>query len=173
MLTGTSLRSNHALEFGLRAVAWSLGLFGLLRLGWIETHVVLPATVLQGGLAIQTVRRADVARRRHAGMQRRRRAGALSRRRPRLPGADGHRASPRAAGGIALILGINTLRIGTLGLAASSPGWFNALHVYVWPAILTLAIAGYVFAWMRARRSPARRVTARRASHSRHGDSSR
>ena len=149
MLTGTSLRPNHALEFGLRAVAWSLGLFGLLRLGWIETHVVLPATVLQSGVAIQLF-------------------GA-----PVLPvavtlacsGADALAlclgavlAYPvrwpsrlaAAAGGIALILGINTLRIGTLGLAAASPGWFNTLHVFVWPAILTLAIVGYVFAWMRA-----------------------
>ena len=30
-----------------------------------------------------------------------------------------------------------------------SPAWFEALHLYVWPALLTLAIAGYVFAWMR------------------------
>ncbi|HSL21564.1 MAG TPA: archaeosortase/exosortase family protein, partial [Vicinamibacterales bacterium] len=54
-----------------------------------------------------------------------------------------------AAGGAGLILGLNTLRIGTLGRAAASPEWFNTLHVYVWPAVLTLAIAGYVFTWMR------------------------
>ncbi len=54
-----------------------------------------------------------------------------------------------AAGGAALILVLNTLRIGTLGQAAASPAWFNILHVYVWPAVLLLAIAGYVFAWMR------------------------
>jgi hypothetical protein len=51
--------------------------------------------------------------------------------------------------GLGLILGLNILRIGTLGLAAASPAWFEALHVYLWPAVLTLAIAGYVFAWMR------------------------
>jgi exosortase/archaeosortase family protein len=60
-----------------------------------------------------------------------------------------------AGGGAALILGLNTLRIGTLGLAASSPGWFEALHVYVWPAVLVLAIAGYVFGWMRVADRPA------------------
>jgi exosortase/archaeosortase family protein len=59
--------------------------------------------------------------------------------RPRLLGA---------AGGAALILALNTLRIGTLGQAAASPQWFNALHVYVWPAILLIAIAVYVFVWM-------------------------
>ncbi len=54
-----------------------------------------------------------------------------------------------AAGGIGAILALNTVRIGTLGRAAASPAWFEALHVYGWPALLTLAIAGYVFTWMR------------------------
>jgi hypothetical protein len=53
------------------------------------------------------------------------------------------------AGGAALILSLNTIRIGMLGRAAASPRWFEALHVYIWPAVLTLAIAGFVFTWMR------------------------
>jgi exosortase/archaeosortase family protein len=53
------------------------------------------------------------------------------------------------AAGAVLIVGLNTIRIGTLGLVAASPPWFAALHLYVWPAVLTLAIAGYAFAWMR------------------------
>ena len=65
-----------------------------------------------------------------------------------------------AVGGVALILILNTLRIGTLGRAAASPAWFNALHLYLWPALLTLAIAGYVLAWMRlADRRPRRPTT--------------
>ena len=48
-----------------------------------------------------------------------------------------------------MILILNTLRIGTLGQAAASPKWFNILHLYIWPAVLLLAIAGYVFMWMR------------------------
>ena len=78
---------------------------------------------------------------------------------------------------------LNTLRIGTLGRAAASPAWFNALHVYVWPAVLTLAIAGYVFAWMRLadRRAGAgdrgrhprpRLASPRRVRADRRGDSS-
>ena len=51
--------------------------------------------------------------------------------------------------GLALILALNTLRIGTLGRLAASPSLFDAFHVYVWPAVLSLAVAGYVFAWMR------------------------
>jgi hypothetical protein len=49
---------------------------------------------------------------------------------------------------------MNTLRIGTLGRVAASPGWFNALHIYIWPALLTLAIAGYVYGWMRLAGGP-------------------
>ncbi len=148
MLTATARNGpTDAARFVLRAVAWSLGIFGLLRLTWIAAHVVLPFTRLQAGLAVGLL-------------------GA-----PTAPveatlacsGADAlalclgavlaypvrWRARLIAAGGgAALILGLNTLRIGTLGWVAASPAWFNTLHVYVWPALLTVAIAGYVFAWM-------------------------
>jgi exosortase/archaeosortase family protein len=155
VLTDTARGPTDALKFVLRGVAASLGLFGLLRLNWTEAHVVLPLTRVQAGLAV----------------------GLLGT--PALPveatlacsGADvlalcagAILAYPvkwrtRLAGagcGALLILGLNTLRIGTLGRVATSPAWFNTLHVYVWPAALTLAIAGYVFAWMRyADRPPA------------------
>jgi len=140
--------ASGAARFALRAVAWSLGLFGLLRLNWVETHALLPLTRLQGRLAVGL-----------CGV-------------PALPidatlacsGADAlalcvgvilaYPASWRmrlagAGGGVTLVLGLNTLRIGTLGRVAASPAWFETLHVYVWPAVLTLAIAGYVLAWMR------------------------
>ncbi|OFW22785.1 MAG: hypothetical protein A3G21_26225 [Acidobacteria bacterium RIFCSPLOWO2_12_FULL_66_21] len=148
MLTDTPRRLTDAPRFALRAAAWSLGIFGLLRLNWIEAHAVLPLTRVQGGLAVGLF-------------------GA-----PTLPvevtlacsGADAlalclgvilaypvkwRSRLAGAAGGAGLILGLNTLRIGTLGRVAASPAWFHALHVYVWPAVLTLAIAGYAFAWMR------------------------
>jgi exosortase/archaeosortase family protein len=51
------------------------------------------------------------------------------------------------AGAIALLLILNTLRIGTLGRLAASPA-FDLVHVYVWPAILLLVLSAYVFAWM-------------------------
>ncbi len=150
----TARRGTPAVRFGVRAVAWSLGLFGLLRLNWTEAHLVLPFTRAQAGVAVGLF-------------------GA-----PALPvevtlacsGADALALcigailaypvnwSTRlwgAGGGAALILGLNTLRIGTLGRVVASPGWFNALHVYVWPAVLVLAIAGYVFGWMRVADRPA------------------
>jgi len=135
-------------KFALRAVAWSLGLFGLLRLNWTEVHAVLPFTQVQAAVAVGLF-------------------GA-----PALPvdvtlacsGADAlalcmgvvlaypvpwRRRLAGAAGGAGLVLGLNTARIGTLGRVVASPALFNALHVYIWPAVLTLAIAGYVFGWMR------------------------
>jgi exosortase/archaeosortase family protein len=146
--TDTLRRRPDALAFALRGVLWSLGLFGLLRLNWTETHILLPLTRLQAAGAAGLV---DV---------------------PALPvavtlacsGADAlalclaavlaypvtwRTRLAGAGGGAVLILGLNMLRIGTLGAAAASPVWFYALHVYIWPAVLTLGIAGYVFAWMR------------------------
>lgn len=140
--------STPALSFAIRGLAWSLGLFGVLRLGWFETHALLPLTQLQGRIAT-------------AGF------GA-----PALPvevtlacsGADAFALCAGAilgfpstwrwrftgvAAGTAMILFLNTLRIGTLGQVAASPQAFAALHLYVWPALLMLAIAGYVFGWMR------------------------
>ena len=55
MPTDTIRSRTRALDFMLRAAAWSLGLFGLLRLDWVETHAVLPLTRLQGWLAVHGV----------------------------------------------------------------------------------------------------------------------
>lgn len=148
MQTDTAPRRTDTVKFALRAAAWSLGLFGLLRLNWFAAHVLLPLTRAQGAAA----------------------AGLFGT--PSLPievtlacsGADALALSfgtilaypvawrarfAGAAGAAAIILALNTLRIGTLGHATAAPAWFNILHVYVWPAALLLTIAGYVFTWMR------------------------
>ena len=148
MPTDTARTWTRAGSFTLRAVAWSLGLFGLLRLGWVETHGLLPLTQLQGRLAVGLcgvpARPIDATLACSGADALALCAGAIlaypTSWRMRLAGAGG---------GLGLILGLNTLRIGTLGRAAASPAWFETLHVYLWPAVLTLAIAGYVFAWMR------------------------
>ena len=138
----------YGAKFAAQCVAWSLGLFGLLRLRWTEAHVVLPLTRGQGGLAVglfgTPTLPVDVTLACSGADALALCLGAVLaypvKWRTRLAGAGG---------GAALILALNTMRIGTLGRAAASPAWFNTLHVYVWPALLTLAIAGYVFAWMR------------------------
>ena len=50
--------------------------------------------------------------------------------------------------GLLLIVALNTLRIGTLSFVAGNGSLMTLLHVYVWPAILIVAVAAYVFAWM-------------------------
>jgi exosortase/archaeosortase family protein len=147
--TATSLRYPTAGEFVATATAWSVGLFAILRLSWVEVHAVLPATQFQGAVAFRVFGSPAVpieATLACSGTD----ALALclaailaypTAWRSRIAGA---------AGGIALLLLLNISRIGTLGLAAATPRWFETLHVLVWPMVLTMAIAGYVFWWMRS-----------------------
>ncbi len=138
----------RATKFLLIAVGWSVGLFALLRTPWVDERLVLPVTRVQqqaadyytGSPAVpitvtQECSGTDVLALCLAVIL----ACPVSRR-ARLAGT---------AGAVAFVLGLNTVRIATLGLAAASPALFQALHLQVWPAILVLAAAGYVFAWMR------------------------
>ena len=143
-----------AAKFTLRAVATSLGLFGLLRLPWVEAHAVLPFTDAQATMAARLFgppAAPIAATLACSGTD----ALALC-----LGAILAYPVAWRArwtgaAGATALILILNTVRIGTLGRAAASPEQFNTLHVYVWPAVLTVAIGAYVLAWMRlADRAP-------------------
>lgn len=148
MPTDAPRRSTAAAGFALRGVAWSLGLLGLLRLTWTEAHLVLPLARLQGRLAVWLVGASalpvEVTLACSGTDALALGLGAIL----AYPARWGARLAG-AAGGVALILGLNTLRIGSLGRAAGLPARFDALHLYFWPAALTLAIAGYVFAWMR------------------------
>jgi exosortase/archaeosortase family protein len=146
--TATANRQSPAAEFVVRALAGSLAAFALLRLSWTDAHVILPVTQMQGAWAQSifgtpagpvTVTTACSGADAIALC-----AGAVLAYpvawRARLAGL---------AGGLTLILALNTVRIGTLGLMVASPRWFGVLHVYIWPTVLTLAIAAYVFTWMR------------------------
>lgn len=150
-----SSRHAQAIEFAARGLAWGLGLFALLRLSWFESHAVLPLTLWQGRLAawgfgapsapIEVTLACSGAD-----------AIALCAGTILAYPATWPKRIAGAAGGIALILAINTVRIGTLGAAAALTSWFSILHLYIWPGLLTLATAGYVFTWMRrvGNRSP-------------------
>jgi len=147
--TDTAHSHTAARNFALRGVAWSLTFFGVLRLGWTEANVLLPLLQAQASLAAALFVLPDLPVEVTLACSG---ADALAlcfgvifaypvEWRKRLAGASG---------GAALILGLNILRIGSLGrVVASSPAWFTALHLYIWPAVLTSAIAGYALAWMR------------------------
>jgi exosortase/archaeosortase family protein len=147
-MPSTSAAPRRATTFLLAALAWSLGLFALVRTSWVEQRLVFPLTQLQqraaeyyaGGPAAPINVTLECSGTDVLALC----LGAILACpvlwRARLAGA---------AGGVALVLALNTVRIATLGRAAASPALFQSLHLRVWPAILVLATAGYVFAWMR------------------------
>src|SRR6185436_15169023 len=139
----------RATLFLLAALAWSLGLFALLRSPWVEGRLVLPLTRFQEQAADYYAGRppvpiavtlecsgTDVLALCLAAIL----ACPVSWR-LRLTGA---------VGAVVFVLGLNTVRIASLGRAVASPALFETLHLQVWPAVLVLATAGYVFAWMRS-----------------------
>lgn len=137
-----------ARNFAVAAAAWAAGLFAVLRLPFIETHVLLPLTRLQGRVAAAaaggTALPVDVTLAcSGADVLAVCTAAILAypvRWRARCTGA---------AAVVLLILIVNTLRIGSLARSAGSPALFETLHVYVWPAALALSAALFVFGWMR------------------------
>jgi exosortase/archaeosortase family protein len=151
-----------ARSFALRLGVWSLGLAALIRLPGVGTHILLPVTQWQAAAGSALVGPSSVpieATLACSGSD----ALALC-----LAAIAAYPASWRArargmAGAAAAILALNTLRIGTLGRVAAWPRWFEALHLYVWPAVLIVAMAGFVFTWMRGddRRSAADPVATR------------
>jgi exosortase/archaeosortase family protein len=162
--TDTDPGLTDASKFALRVGAWSLGLFGLLRLSWIEAHAVLPLTRAQGGLAVglfgEPTSPIEVTLA-CSGTD----ALALCLGTILAYPVTWNARLAGAAFGTAIILSLNTVRIGTLGLAAASASWFNTLHIYIWPAVLMLAIAAYVFTWMHfADRTPSPLTTKRPAA---------
>ena len=147
MSTAAVPRPTAAIEFALRATLWSLVGFGLLRLNWTATHLLLPLARAEGAAAVRlfgaSATPVEVTLACSGAEALALCLGAVL----AFPVTAWARASG-AVGGAALILALNTLRIGILGRAAASSAWFNALHVYVWPAVLLVAIAGYLFTWM-------------------------
>ena len=143
----TKNETRDALKVALAALCYSLLLLGLMRLGWIERVLLLPFTEFQAGLAESlgwTRSRAVVVSLSCSGSDVLALCmGAISAypvsRRARLVGC---------LGGLGLIVALNTARIGTLWHTASSPEWFDTLHVYIWPAILMVAVVGYVLTWI-------------------------
>lgn len=147
-ITGPRPRLHSAQKYVVWATTTALGLFGLLRLPWIESHIVLPLTRLQGDVAaaaFQTPAAPISVTLACSGTEVIAMClGAV------LAYPVSWRARLSGAGVIvAGILGLNTIRIGTLGLASGDSQWFNALHLYLWPAGLILATSGAVFVWMR------------------------
>src|SRR5688572_7095622 len=149
----------RAMTFLLAALAWSLGLFAVLRLRWIEERLILPLTEAQkqaadyyaGIPAVPVVATLECSGTDVLALCLAAILACPVPWRARVAGI---------AGAVAFVLALNTVRIATLGHAAASPDLFDALHLQVWPAILMLAVAGYVWAWMRTALRAAKRPEA-------------
>lgn len=138
--------SPRATAYSLRALALSVGLFGLLRLAWVEANLLAPFTAFQAQLAAWS----------GSGQPSLVQVGL------NCSGADAlalclafvalwpARLDVKLAGlvgGVLVVVSVNVARIASL-VRMEGSAWFPALHEYVWPALLTLTSAAYVFVWM-------------------------
>ena len=141
-------------RFALTAGAWFIGLFGVMRLGWVERQILVPFAQLQERVADQlTGVQTDavyVDASCSGGDAMALCLGAV------LAFPATWSARLRGAGvGLLVIAAFNTVRIGNLSLVAAHPTLLDLLHVYVWPAILIVVAVVYVYAWMRRQMDPA------------------
>ena len=148
--------SSGVLRFALTAAAWFIGLFGVLRLAWVERSVLTPMAQLQQRISEQLtgappgVVYADASC--SGGDAMALCFGAIM----AFPVATWQARLRGAAMGLVVIAAFNVVRLGNLSLVASNRSLLDLLHVYVWPSILILVAVGYVYLWMSRQQRPAR-----------------
>ena len=147
--------SSGVLRFALTAGAWFVGLFGLMRLGWVERQLLVPFAQLQERVADQLTGAPTDAVYVDAscsgGDAMALCLGAV------LAFPATWSARLRGAGiGLLVIAAFNIVRIGNLSLVAAHPTLLDLLHIYIWPAILIVVAVAYVYAWMRRQMGPCR-----------------
>ena len=134
-------------RFLLQALAWNIAFFGLLRLTWIEEHVVGAIVEFQTTLVTWygvAAHKGIIVNASCSGTDVMALCGAITLAYP----ASWRRRFAGAACGLAVILTLNAIRIATLYLAASDPARLDLLHLYVWPTTLAAVTAAYLFAWI-------------------------
>ena len=135
------------LRFALTIGAWFVGLFGLMRLGWVESNLLTPFAQLQQRVAEQLMGvksgmlYADASC--SGGDPMALCMGAIF----AYPAAWGSRLHG-AAVGLAAITAVNVVRLGSLSMVAENRTLLDVLHLYVWPGILIVVAAAYVYRWM-------------------------
>ena len=150
--------------FVLRALAWVAVLFGGMRLGWVQENLLVPSANLQHGLACALTgapRDAVIVNQSCTGSD----AMALCLGAIFAFPAPWRRRLVGAGIGLACILAVNTVRIGSLSLVVADRDLFQLLHIYVWPAVIVLVAAVYVYFWMGSAVREAGRAGAGEAAH--------
>ena len=141
------VEGNAMIRFTLVTGAWFVGLFGLMRLAWVERVLLTPFAEVQQRVADQLTGApsdlvyADASC--SGGDPLALCVGAIF----AFPAAWGSRLRG-AAVGFTLITAVNIVRLGHLSLIAENRALLDLLHVYVWPGILILVAAGFVYGWM-------------------------
>ena len=145
----------HAvIRFAATLAAWVIGLFGLMRLGWVQQNLLLPFAGLQqrlgsdltgapmGAVVVDmSCTGADVI--------------ALCLGVILAFPAPWRTRIQGGLVGLLLIAVMNTLRIASLSFVATNGALMNLLHIYVWPTILIIAVSAYVFVWINRHGAPA------------------
>ena len=134
-------------RFLVRAVLLSLAFLGLMRLRWVEQALLLPFTRAQAVMAEKlgwTPAENTIVDLSCSGSD----VIAMC-----LGAIIAYPVSVRARvlgciGGLALIVTVNTARIGTLWHMWAEKEWFEIMHVYVWPAILMVVVLVYLLGWI-------------------------
>ena len=138
---------NGILRFALTAGAWFVGLFGLMRIEWAERTLLTPFAQLQQRVADQLTGAAPGLVYADASCSGGDPMALCLGTIMAFPAARAARLRG-ALLGLAVITGLNVIRLGTLSLAASNRALLELLHIYVWPGILILAAVAYVYGWM-------------------------
>ena len=141
--------SSGVLCFALTAGAWFIGLFGLMRLGWVDLQILLRASARS--MSVSRIRSpesqtdavyADASC--SGGDAMALCLGAV------LTFPAPWCARLRGAGvGLLVIMAFNIVRIGNLSLLWDNLPLLAFLHDYLWPAGLIVVAVAYVYAWMR------------------------
>jgi exosortase/archaeosortase family protein len=138
---------NPALGFVLRAAFWVVLLFGTLRLEWVQQNLMIPFAGLQHQVACGitgTPKDAVVVNQSCTGSD----AMALCVGAILAFPAPWRRRLAGCALGLVLISAVNTVRIGTLSMVVGNRELFRLLHLYLWPGLIIVVAAAYVFFWM-------------------------
>jgi S-adenosylmethionine decarboxylase len=133
-------------RFLLYAFGWNVVLFGLLRLAWTQ-HAITPLVDFQRSVVMWygiVEHHAIVVDASCSGADLMALCAGVTLAYP----AVWRRRLAGAAGGLALILFLNMLRIASLYLVASDTARFNLLHLYVWPLALVLSTVAYTVTWI-------------------------
>ena len=134
--------------FLVQVVLWNVALFGLLRLPWIDRYFVGALVEFQKSLVFwygAPTNAGIVVNSSCSGADVMALCAGVILAYP----APWMRRLAGAAAGLALILVLNMVRIGTLFAVAGDRALLDLLHVYVWPALLTAAVLLYVLVWIR------------------------